>query len=143
MAPAICQAQHLRFLKFHYLVIKAITLPSFWYMKPNHGWSYSRIINVYVLKISLDKTCWDKLKIQYIQEVTQFFKFQILPLTRQYQCWDWPIFVVKSLKLCQQRWFGGDRGFFHWKIDFLFSLNSFVQDCRSMEQVRYNKSKMV
>ena len=110
LAPAICHAQNLRFLKFHYLVIKAITLPSFWDMKPNHGWSYSRIINVYVLKIPHNpgqNLLRQKLKIQYIQEMTQFFKFQILPLTPQYQCWIWPSFVVKSLKLCQKHWLGG------------------------------------
>ena len=31
-----------------------------------------------------------------------FLRFQILPLTPLYQCWIWPSFVVKSLKLCQQ-----------------------------------------
>ena len=43
--------------------------------------------------------------------MTQFFKFQFLPLTSQYQCWIWPSFVAKSLKLCQQHWFG-ERGVF-------------------------------
>ena len=52
-----------------------------------------------------------KLKIQEIQEMTQLFKFQILPLTPQYQCWMWPSFVVDSLKVCQQHWFRG-RGVF-------------------------------
>ena len=55
-----------------------------------------------------------KLKIQLIQEMAQFFKFQILPLTPLYQCWIWPSFVVKSLKLCEQYWFRG-RGVFSLK----------------------------
>ena len=62
--------------------------------------------------------------------MTQFFKFQTLPLTPQYQCSIWPVFVLKSLKRCEHHWIGGESGFFHWKIDFLFCLNSFIQNCR-------------
>ena len=35
--------------------------------------------------------------------MTQFFKFQILPLTPEDKCWIWPSFVAKSLKPCQQQ----------------------------------------
>ena len=49
--------------------------------------------------------------------MTQFFKFQIFPLTPQYPCWIWPSFAAKSLKLCQQHWFGG-KGVFSLKNRF-------------------------
>ena len=131
MAPAICHAQNLRFLKFHYLVIEAITLPSFWYMKPNHGWSYSRIINVYVLKISHNpgqNLLKQKLKIQEIQEMAQFLKipnstpYPLISMLNlaQFCCQKLkilPSFVVKNLKLCEEHWFGG-RGVFSLKNKF-------------------------
>ena len=131
MTPAIWHARNLRFLKFHHLVIEAVTLLSFWYMKPNHGWSYSKIINVYVLKSSHNpgqNLLRQKLKIQYIQEMTQCFKFQILPLTPpppfEYQSWICLSFVVQSLKSCQQNWFGG-RGVFSLKNRFSFLSQQF------------------
>ena len=65
---------------------------------------------VYLI-ITLVKTSWERLKIQSTQEMIQFFKIQILPLTL------------------------GWEGYVHWKIDFLFCLNSFVQDCRSKPSV--------
>ena len=131
MAPAICHVQNLILLKFHYLVIRTITLTSYWYVKRSHRWGPSRIINAYVLQVSLDKTCWDKS--WKSSKFKKWLNFQIpnSPPYPQYQCWIWPSFVVKSLKICQQHWFGGE-GFFHWKIDFLFCLNSFVQDCSSL-----------
>ena len=58
-----------------------------------------------------------KFKIQWIQEMTQFFKFQFLHLTLHYQCWIWPRFVIKSLNFCQQHWLWG-RGAFSLKNTF-------------------------
>ena len=65
--------------------------------------------------------------------MAQLFKVQILLLTPLYQCWISPSFVVKSLKNLgggggEGR--GESGGFFRWKIDFLFCVKSFVQDCR-------------
>ena len=103
---------------FQYLFIKTITLPSFWDIKPNHGWSYYRIINLYVSKIFHNpeqNLLRQKLKIQEIQEMTQFFKSQILPLTHQYQTWIWSSSLVKSLKTLPTTLIWGERGFFTGK----------------------------
>ena len=54
--------------------------------------------------------------------MSHFFKFQIIYLTPLYQCWMWPSFVVKNLKLCEQHWFWWGKRFFRWKIEFLFFL---------------------
>ena len=134
MAPAICHVQNLRLLKFHYLVIRTITLTSYWYVKRSHRWGPSRIINAYVLQVSLDKTCWDKSwKSSKFKKWLNFSNSTVSPLPPPppYQCRILPKFVVESLNPCKQHWFGGGGGF-HWKIDFLFCLNSFVQDCSSL-----------
>ena len=51
--------------------------------------------------------------------------------------YDPPISMFSLVKFCCQTprtlpatFIWGERSFFHWKIDFLFCLNSFVQDCR-------------
>ena len=65
--------------------------------------------------------------------MAQLFKVQILLLTPLYQCWISPSFVVKSLKNLGGGGGGGEGRegwFFRWKIDFLFCVKSFVQDCR-------------
>ena len=65
--------------------------------------------------------------------MAQLFKVQILLLTPLYQCWISPSFVVKNLKNLGGGGGGGEGRewwFFRWKIDFLFCVKSFVQDCR-------------
>ena len=67
---------------------------------------------------TLDKTCWDKSWKSSKFKKWLFFsnsKFSLLP--PKYQCWIWPSFVFKSLKLCKQHWFGG-RGVFSLKNRF-------------------------
>ena len=46
--------------------------------------------------------------------------FKILLLIPLYQCWIWPSFVVKILKLCKQPWLEGERGFYTEKKKIFF-----------------------
>ena len=122
------------FLKFPYLIIRAIILRSYWCIKPNHIWSLWEIIKVYVLKISgntgqnlLRKTS------SKFKEWLYFLNSKFFPLPARSMvnlakfCCQMPKSnqIVKNIDL-------GKEVVFHWKIDFIFYLNSFVEDCGSL-----------
>lgn len=98
MAPTIYHAKNLRFIKFHYLIIKTITLSSYWCIKLNHNWRPYRIIKLFFLIYhNPGQTCWDKSwKSIKIQEMDQFFKFQILPLTPYFNVESDQVLLLKA-----------------------------------------------
>ena len=60
-----------------------------------------------------------------------------------------PISMLNLAEFCCQKpktlpttliW--GERGFFHWKIDFLFCLNSFAQDCSYRTFISHNMANI-
>ena len=69
---------------------------------------------------TLVKTCGDKIsKSSKFKKLILFSSCKLSLLPPTYQCWIWPNFVFKTLKLSKQHWFG-DRHIFTEKQIFYF-----------------------
>ena len=83
-----------------------------------------------VFTTTLDKTCWGKSwKSSKFKKWLNYSNSKFFPLLHNVNVESSQVFLSKAENFANNIDLGGE-GFFHWKIDFLFCLNSFVQDCR-------------
>ena len=128
---AICHAQHLEILKISLLCRQnnQFTIQLI-YKTQQHLKSLKKFLT-FLLKISHSpgqNLLRPKLRIQYIQEMKQFFRFQILSLTTYIVVESFQSLLPKDKIFANNIDLQGE-GFCHWKIDFLFCLNRFFRDC--------------
>ena len=104
------------------MVIKAFTLPSTWYMKPNHTWSPG--------VTTLDKTCWNKSwKSWKLRNWLKFWNSKFSTLPTYINAESGQVLLPKPQKFVNKINLRVEV-FFHWKIDFLSCLTNFVEDGR-------------
>ena len=83
-----------------------------------------------VFTTTLDKTCWGKSwKSSKFKKWLNYSNSKFFPLLHNVNVESSQVFLLKAENFANNIDLGGE-GFFHWKIGFLFCLNSFVQDCR-------------
>ena len=82
-----------------------------------------------VFPTTLDKTCWDKSwKSSKFKKWLHFSKSNLSPLPPYINVESGQVLLSNTWNIGNTIDLGGER-FFHSKIDFLFCLNSFAQDC--------------
>ena len=89
---------------------------------------------------TMDKTCWDKSwKSSKFKKWLTFSnsKFSSLPSNNNVECGQ--VLLPKAENFANNIDLRGE-GFFDWKIDFLFCLNSFVQECRIIFKICFSRS---
>ena len=103
-------------------------------VKKDHNWvslKYCALNSYLAINTTLDKSCWDnswkssKFKKWLNFSNSKFPSYHLNPLPPRPP----PISTLNHAKTLRTTLIWAERGFFSWKIDFLFCLKSFIYDC--------------